>query len=214
MGTFPTADLVSRKVARADLRAAGTGNPGAANAAQVLGARAGAAVLVGDIAKGVAASVVGRSIAGAAGAHLAGSASVAGHCYPAWHGRRGGKGVAASVGQCLATFPAYFPIDVVVAAATASIPTWKQRAFTATAVSSVCWVVSGLVWWRRGLPNGWGPTPTVLLPVSAALSSAMIAQRFVASGSPAAPSTSSSTTPSTADDSAAPGAVIDAESAA
>ncbi|MEM9039264.1 MAG: glycerol-3-phosphate acyltransferase [Actinomycetota bacterium] len=182
IGTFPTADLVASRVSGADLRSSGTGNPGAANAAQVLGARAGAAVLLGDIAKGVAASVLGRSVGASAGAHLAGSAAVAGHCYPVWSGFRGGKGVATSVGQCLATFPAYFPIDVAVACATAAVPRWTQRAFAATTVSSLCWIAGGVVWWRRGLANAWGPTPSALLPLSAALSSAMIVQRFVASG--------------------------------
>jgi glycerol-3-phosphate acyltransferase PlsY len=96
-----------------------------------------------------------------------------------WNGFRGGKGVAASVGQCLATFPAYFPIDVAVAGATAAFPAWKQRAFTATMVSSACWVASGALWWLKGWRNAWGPRPTAMLPVAAAASSAMIAKRFV-----------------------------------
>ena len=66
------------------------------------------------------------------------------------------------------------------AAATAANPRWRQRAFAATAVSSVCWVAGGLVWWRMGWRNLWGPRPTVMLPVTAAASSAMLFQRFVA----------------------------------
>ena len=87
-------------------------------------------------------------IGGPSAAHQAGSAAVAGHCHPVWNGFRGGKGVAASVGQCLALFPAYFPIDAAVAAVTAAVPAWKQRAFAATSVSSACWVLGGVVWWR------------------------------------------------------------------
>lgn len=188
IGTFPTADLVARRASGGtiDLRASGTGNPGGANAVKVLGKKAGAVVIAGDIAKGAAASMVGGVVAGPLGAHVAGTASVVGHCYPVWNGFRGGKGVAASVGQCLVTFPAYFPIDAAVAVVTAAIPRWKQRAFSATVASSVCWVLGGLVWWRRKLPNGWGPKPTAALPLAAAVSSAVIIHRFLIAADAAA----------------------------
>jgi acyl phosphate:glycerol-3-phosphate acyltransferase len=146
----------------------------------VLGARAGAAVLVGDIGKGAAACVLGGLVGGPTGAHLAGTAAVAGHCYPVWNGFDGGKGVATSVGQCLATLPAYFPIDAAVAVATASSSRWRQRAFAATVVSSTCWVLGSMLWWRRGWPNPWGPQATGALPLATAASTAMILQRFVA----------------------------------
>lgn len=184
LGTISTADIVTRKMAGADLRSQGTGNPGAANAMKVLGTKAGLAVMAGDIGKGVAACAIGGALAGPVGAHLAGTASVAGHCYPVMNGFKGGKGVATSVGQCFATFPAYFPIDVGVAAATAAVPAWKQRAFAATLASSACWVVGGVVWWAKGWRNLWGPKPTIMLPVSALLSSAIIAERFIAAGHP------------------------------
>ena len=186
VGTFPTADLVARRATagRVDLRDAGTGNPGAANATNVLGAKVGAVVLAGDVVKGAAACAVGGAIAGPVGAHVGGTSAVVGHCYPVWTGFRGGKGVAASVGQCLATFPAYFPVDAAVAVVTVAVPGWRQRAFAATVASSVCWVLGGLLWWRRGWGNLWGPRPTAALPVAAAASSAVIVQRFVAAGPP------------------------------
>lgn len=188
LGTFPTADLVAHRVSggTVDLRAAGTGNPGGANALKVLGPRAGYTVMAGDIAKGSVASVLGRVVAGAPGAHIAGTAAVVGHCLPIWNGGRGGKGVATTVGQCLATFPAYFPIDLAVAAATASNPRLKQRAFTATMVASVCWVGGSLLWWRKGWRNLWGPRPDVGLPLSAAVSSGVVACRFIAASRAAA----------------------------
>jgi acyl phosphate:glycerol-3-phosphate acyltransferase len=182
LGTFPTADLVARRWSRGtlDLRSTGSGNPGTANATAVLGTRAGATVLAGDITKGAAAAALGRAFAGPIGAHAGGTAAVIGHCFPVWTGFRGGKGVAASIGQCLATFPAYFPIDAAVGVATAAMPWWRRRAFGATTVSSVCWVLGGVVWWRKGWPNGWGPRPSAALPVASAISSLVIAQRFVA----------------------------------
>ena len=179
-GTIPSADLAARAATRGDvdLRAAGSGNPGAANAMKVLGARWGYAVMAADIAKAAAAAAAGRRLAGATGAHVAGTAAVVGHCWPVWNGFRGGKGVAASVGQCLATFPAYFPIDLAVAGLTSASPGWRRRAYAATAVASGCWVAGGVVWWRRRWPNLWGPAPSPALPLAAAASSAVILDRF------------------------------------
>ncbi len=51
----PTSSPASVSGGQVDLREAGSGNPGGANAAKVLGARAGAMVIGGDIAKGAAA---------------------------------------------------------------------------------------------------------------------------------------------------------------
>lgn len=180
VGTLPSADVAARIAAggTGDLRTAGSGNPGAVNAMRVLGRRWGYAVMAADVAKGALACGAGRRLAGGDGAHLAGTAAVVGHCYPAWNGFRGGKGVAASAGQCLATFPAYTPIDLGVAAVTASSPRWRDRAFAATAVASACWVAGGLLWWRRGWPNAWGPPATGALPAAAAASSAVVLWRF------------------------------------
>lgn len=182
IGAFPTADIVPRRASggTVNLRTSGTGNPGGANALKVLGKRAGYTVMAGDIAKGALASGLGGLLAGPAGAHLGGTSSVVGHCFPVWSGFHGGKGVATSVGQCLATFPAYFPIDIGVAAAVAANPRLKQRTFTATSISCAVWVLGGLVWWRKALPNLWGPAPSPLLPLFSAISSGVIVYRFIA----------------------------------
>lgn len=196
-GALPTADTATRLAGArtTDLRLAGSGNPGAVNAMAVLGRRWGMAVLAADIAKGVAASVVGRRLAGDVGAHVGGTAAVIGHCFPVWSGFRGGKGVAPSCGQCLATFPVYFPIDLVVAWA---VGTWRQQALPATAVASSVWVVAGTLWWRRGWPNAWGPRPTVALPVAATVSSAVILSRFAAAARAARQAPTTPTTPARA----------------
>jgi glycerol-3-phosphate acyltransferase PlsY len=183
---LPSADIASRLATggATDLRAVGSGNPGAANAISVLGAKWGYGVMAADIGKATLASGLGRRLAGGRGAHVAGSASVIGHCFPVWNGFRGGKGVACSVGQCLTTFPAYFPIDLGVAALT-STRRWRSRAYTATATASFAWVLGALLWWRRGWRNGWGPAPTADLPIAAAVSSAVILYKFATAPAPA-----------------------------
>ena len=180
-GTLPSADIATRLATdgAAELRAEGSGNPGATNAASVLGYGWGLGVMAADIGKAAAACATGRAIAGADGANVAGAAAVVGHCYPAHNGFKGGKGVAASVGQCAMTFPAYFPIDVGVALATAVVPWWRRRAFATTVISSACWVGGGVLWWRKGWPNVYGPEPSASLPAAAAVSSAVIITKFV-----------------------------------
>jgi acyl phosphate:glycerol-3-phosphate acyltransferase len=172
-GTLPCADAASRLATggATDLRRAGSGNPGAVNAMAVLGKGWGLAILAADAAKGALACALGRRLAGGTGAHVAGVSAVVGHCFPAWNGFRGGKGVAVSLGHCLATFPPYVPVDLAVAWA---VGQRTGRALPGTAAGSATWVAAGLLWWRMGWPNGWGPAPTAALPLSAAASSAVI----------------------------------------
>lgn len=183
-GLIPSADIITRVVGGAsrDIRSEGSGNPGALNVAQSVGKRAGSAVMIADMAKGFAAGRLGAAVAGAAGANAAAAAAVVGHCFPVTKRFRGGKGVATSVGQVLATFPPYFPIDFAVAAAAAANPRWKNRAFVANSVASAVWVAASLLWWRKRWPNLWGPAPSAALPLASAVSSAAIAKRFLDEG--------------------------------
>jgi glycerol-3-phosphate acyltransferase PlsY len=177
LGTVPSADVASRIATggATDLRTVGTGNPGAVNAMHVLGKAWGYGILFADVAKGAMASALGRGLAGDVGAHVAGTAAVVGHCFPVWNGFKGGKGAATSCGQCLMTFPVYFPVDLGVAWAMAK---WRQRTFPATVVASTMWVLAGTLWWRRGWPNAWGPRPSAGLPLAAAASSGVILYKF------------------------------------
>lgn len=193
VGSFPTADLVSsylrRRGAGADVRTAGSGNPGALNSAKVLGRKWGFLVLAVDMLKGVAASLIGRTIASDDGAYLAGTTSVIGHCYPAWSGFRGGKGVATSFGSSLLCFPAYAPFDVAVAAtafflskgspALAAAPDAQPAARRGTLLASAVFSAAAFYWWRKGKSNLWGPNPSLALPLYALASSGVIASRFL-----------------------------------
>ena len=179
LGSIPTADVAVRLArSTADLRADGTGNPGAANAAAVLGRRWGLAILAVDMGKGAAAGAAGRAVGGPSGAYAAATASIIGHIVPVWSGGRGGKGVATSAGACLAVFPAYFPIDAAVAVAGAARTRDAERAIR---WSTAVWVAASVAWWRRRLPNLWGPEPTAGLPAFAAVGSAVILAKFRAS---------------------------------
>jgi len=177
LGTIPSADVVSRLATRGrvDLRMAGSGNPGAINAIKILGTRWGLVVLAADIAKGAGAGLAGRLIGGDAGAYAAATAAIGGHIFPVWSRFRGGKGVATSAGACLAAFPAYFPIDLAVAGASALR---SRRAELGTQVACFIWVASAAIWWWAGLPNLWGPEPSVGLFLFAVIGSTMILYKF------------------------------------
>lgn len=181
LGTVPSADLVARARGgdRVDLRRSGSRNPGAVNAARVLGRTAGRVVLVADVAKGYAGCAGGHALAGGVGAHVGGVAAVLGHCYPVWKGFDGGKGLATSFGQCLYTFPAAAPVDLGLAVGVARIPGLRKPGLVSTAVASSSWMLMALVWWRRGLPNSWGIRPSAALLVANCATSAIVASRFV-----------------------------------
>jgi glycerol-3-phosphate acyltransferase PlsY len=135
--------------------------------------------VLADIAKGFVACALGRRIADDRGAHVAGVAAVVGHCYPLWTGFRGGKGVATSFGQCAYTFPAWAPADLAVGFGVARIPGLPRPALVSVCVSSAAWLSASLAWWRRGLPNLWGPPATAALPVANAATLLVIASRGI-----------------------------------
>jgi glycerol-3-phosphate acyltransferase PlsY len=104
LGTFPTAILVGRREGR-DPTQEGSGNPGASNAFRTMGRRAGAIVLLGDLAKGALAAGMGLATGNRAIGVACGLAAVLGHVAPVTRGFRGGKGVATGAGMALVLLP-------------------------------------------------------------------------------------------------------------
>jgi glycerol-3-phosphate acyltransferase PlsY len=104
LGTFPTAIVVGRREGR-DPTVEGSGNPGASNTFRTMGRRAGATVLLGDIAKGAVAASAGLATGNRAIGVACGLAAVLGHVAPATRRFRGGKGVATSAGMAAVLLP-------------------------------------------------------------------------------------------------------------
>lgn len=134
-------------------------------------------MLAFDVAKGILAGLAGRRLAGDRGAHAAAVAAVVGHCYPATARFDGGKGVATSFGQCLATFPAYAPFDLAIAVGARRLAGSRHPTLIATLVPSTAWVLAGALWSKRQLPNLYGPRPTRLLPLANAATMGVIVAR-------------------------------------
>jgi len=93
-----------------DIRAVGSGNIGATNAARALGARLGMVVLVLDAGKAALPVVLARQpfalgLHDHAGLAAVAMAAVLGHIFPVYLGFRGGKGVACALGVFAAIDP-------------------------------------------------------------------------------------------------------------
>jgi len=123
LGSIPFAYLAVRAAGRGDIRRVGSGNVGATNAMRAAGWKLALVVALLDISKGVLAVVLMRQVtANPAWAAAAGTMAVIGHCFPAWLGFVGGKGVATAAGAfgTIAIVPilAVAPVWLVVLAAT------------------------------------------------------------------------------------------------
>jgi glycerol-3-phosphate acyltransferase PlsY len=107
LGSMPWGYWLPRLFLHFDIRTAGSGNPGATNVWRVLGFRWGLSVALLDVAKGLAAALIGRWLGGDLVGVLAGVAAMAGHWRPLFlKWGKGGKMVATTggVGLGLATF--------------------------------------------------------------------------------------------------------------
>ncbi|MDZ4349721.1 MAG: glycerol-3-phosphate 1-O-acyltransferase PlsY [Xanthomonadaceae bacterium] len=149
LGSLSGSLLVGRLL-RTDIREHGSGNAGGTNALRILGWRLALAVVVIDIAKGALASGLALRLAPAEGplspealGYLAGLLAVIGHCWPIWHGFRGGKGGATLVGALLALWPlALIPM----------LATWFLvlgiRGFVGLATITAAWALPAFAAWQ------------------------------------------------------------------
>ena len=103
LGSLPFGYWLPRVLAGVDIRTVGSGNTGATNVWRALGFKLGLSVALLDIAKGAAAAIVARWLAGDLVAVLAGLAAMIGHWRPLFLGfAKGGKMVATIGGVGLA----------------------------------------------------------------------------------------------------------------
>ena len=105
-GGIPFGLIVGRLSGVGDLRERGSGKTGFTNSLRTMGWKWAAIVVVGDIAKGASAVLIGSMVLDDPwAAALAGVAAVIGHIFPVYAGFRGGRGVATAFGAFLAVSP-------------------------------------------------------------------------------------------------------------
>ena len=108
VGALSPATLVARRRG-VDLRAVGSGNPGATNVGRALGRRTGLLVAVLDVLKGLLPAAGFGAVDHRAGL-VAGVAAVLGHVTSPFLRGRGGKGVATAAGAILGSHPLWAPV--------------------------------------------------------------------------------------------------------
>ncbi|MEE4174226.1 MAG: glycerol-3-phosphate 1-O-acyltransferase PlsY [Xanthomonadales bacterium] len=100
--------LLLGRLKRVDIRTMGSGNAGGTNALRSVGVTFALGVVIIDAGKGALAAGLLPGLAGATAASVpawCGFAAVFGHCYPIWHGFRGGKGMATLIGTVMVLNP-------------------------------------------------------------------------------------------------------------
>jgi glycerol-3-phosphate acyltransferase PlsY len=147
LGSIPPSFLAGKIARNIDIRQYGSGNAGATNVLRVLGVKAGIAVFLADILKGVLATLIGRWMAGETGAVLAGFAAIVGHNWPVFLNFRGGKGIATSFGVLLVLFPLIsailFVVGVIIIAITGYV---SLGSITAAILFPILLVIFGYDW--------------------------------------------------------------------
>jgi glycerol-3-phosphate acyltransferase PlsY len=158
LGAIPVGLVVGRMVGGVDLRDYGSRRTGATNAMRTLGSGWGAAVLLLDLLKGLAAVLVARALfeapsaeAGEWVAAAAGLAAVIGHNWSIFISFTGGRGVATTGGGLLALSP----LAVAVLLPAMLLVIWRWRYVSAASlvgalgavVATALLVVVGLGGW-------------------------------------------------------------------
>lgn len=138
--------MVMGRLRDVDIRSSGSGNAGGTNAFRTQGFRFALGVVIIDIGKGALAAwgvpllpfeTPGSPAAPLYQAMACGIAAVLGHCYPIWHGFRGGKGAATAVGALSVIQPLVLIPMVLVWLLTLVITGWVGLATILSAISLV-----------------------------------------------------------------------------
>ncbi|MBR5302578.1 MAG: glycerol-3-phosphate 1-O-acyltransferase PlsY [Clostridia bacterium] len=108
LGSISTGVVISKSLAKMDIRTQGSGNAGTTNMLRILGRKMALFTFVGDMLKGVIAVLIGKWLVGGnLGGILGVTGAVLGHYYPLYFGFKGGKGIATSFGSLLFVFPVH-----------------------------------------------------------------------------------------------------------
>lgn len=141
-----------------DIRQSGSGNAGGTNALRTQGFWFALGVVIIDVGKGVIAAGLlpelnlfgGADDLSARGlAFACGGMAVLGHCFPVFHGFRGGKGVATLMGTLLVLTPGSLPLFFATWAVCVVITGWVGLG----SMLAVASLIPSAVW--LGGPNDW-----------------------------------------------------------
>ena len=147
LGSISFAVILSKIFLKKDVREMGSGNAGTTNVIRTGGFKLGALTFLGDMVKGLVASLLGKLVFayvnenGAAwsvyGAFLCGIACMLGHVFPIFFEFKGGKGIATSVGIFLiCCYPA-----ILIGLAVFALGVWLTKIVSISSISAALTVV-------------------------------------------------------------------------
>jgi len=141
-----------------DIRESGSGNAGGTNAFRTQGLKFALPVVLIDIGKGLLAAwlfpqlsidVLSESVSPEIQMLTCGFAAVIGHCYPLWHGFKGGKGAATAVGALLVIQPAALLPMLATWILTLIVSGWVGLA---TVLGALC-LIPAFFWLQASVPE-------------------------------------------------------------
>lgn len=166
LGSVSFAVVVSKAYGLPDPHEYGSGNPGATNVLRTGNRKAALLTLLGDGLKGYVAVTAAIRLAPLAGAAdwvvpVAAVAVFVGHCWPVFHGFRGGKGVATGAGI---VFALHWPLGL------ALTVVWLVMAFgfkisSVAALTAAALMPLGMFWVAGNAPVAWAMVPIALILV-------------------------------------------------
>ncbi len=103
LGSLPFGYILSKVLAKSDIRKHGSGNIGATNVLRVMGWKAALPVFILDMLKGVAAVLLAKAVSDLPAVYLAaGFLAMLGHSFPVFLSFKGGKAAATGIGVLVA----------------------------------------------------------------------------------------------------------------
>ncbi|MFQ5946963.1 MAG: glycerol-3-phosphate acyltransferase [Anaerolineae bacterium] len=144
LGSVPFGVLVTRLWRGVDVRSGGSGHTGGLNTIRMAGLLPGLIVAFADMGKAVVAVLIGQALDPSGwGAVLAGSAAIAGHCWPVFAGFRGGMGFASGIAVLL--YVRFWSVPILVLVFVAWLAVFRHfprsQAATAASMPAVLWVM-------------------------------------------------------------------------
>lgn len=151
VGAVSPATLISH-ARGVDLRAIGSGNPGASNAGRALGRKTGVLVALLDVAKGAVPAFAFGAVDHRAGL-VAGLAAVIGHVTSPYLRGRGGKGVATAAGAILGAHPLWVVFVLATWVVVLALSRWIALASVSAAVAVLVTAVVARddIWWAAAI---------------------------------------------------------------
>lgn len=107
LGSIPSGVWIGKNFYNKDIRDYGSGNTGATNTFRILGPKAGVFALIGDVLKGVIATLIPIYFGSPIHPMFIGLFAILGHVYPIFLKFKGGKAVATSAGVAIAVHPLF-----------------------------------------------------------------------------------------------------------